>query len=219
MNSSKEINNSDADDDTNGNRIEPIAVGKIYHERQSKQLCALHALNNLFQDSGAFSKQDLDAICKELAPDARIFNPHRSVLGLGCYDVNVIISALDKKGFDVIWFDKRKDPNCLELDKIFGFILNVPSAPASGIFAMPLNYIPAQAQIWSSQKHWIALRKIGKYYYNLDSKLISPVRIENENSLLQHFKHNSTIEQVEILIVVHKSISEDQSYLKPEYRN
>lgn len=81
---------------------------KIYHERQSKQLCALHALNNLFQNSQAFKKQDLDAICKELSPDSRIFNPHRSVFGLGCYDVNVIISALAKKEFDVIWFDKRK---------------------------------------------------------------------------------------------------------------
>lgn len=81
---------------------------KIYHEKQSKQLCALHALNNLFQDARAFTKQDLDAICKELSPESRIFNPHRSALGLGCYDVNVIISALSKKGFDTIWFDKRK---------------------------------------------------------------------------------------------------------------
>lgn len=83
-------------------------VTTIYHERQSKQLCALHALNNLFQNPQAFRKHDLDAICKELAPDSRIFNPHRSTFGLGCYDVNVIISALAKRGFDVIWFDKRK---------------------------------------------------------------------------------------------------------------
>lgn len=80
----------------------------IYHERQSKQLCALHALNNLFQSPTAFSKQDLDAICKELAPDAKILNPHRSALGLGCYDVNVIIAALSKKAYDIVWFDKRK---------------------------------------------------------------------------------------------------------------
>jgi len=81
---------------------------RIYLERQSKQLCALHALNNLFQDSKAFTKQSLDDICRELAPDARIFNPHGSMFGLGCYDVNVIMSALSKKGFSVIWFDKRK---------------------------------------------------------------------------------------------------------------
>lgn len=93
--------------------LEPVPqqenpLNPIYHERQSKQLCALHALNNLFQDSQAFKKHDLDTICKELAPNSRIFNPHRSTLGLGCYDVNVIIAALSKKGFDVVWFDKRK---------------------------------------------------------------------------------------------------------------
>lgn len=81
---------------------------RIYHERQSKQLCALHTLNNLFQSSNAFTKKDLDVICNELAPQARLINPHRSFFGLGCYDVNVIIAALAKKGFDVVWFDKRK---------------------------------------------------------------------------------------------------------------
>ena len=28
----------------------------IYHEKQMKELCALHSLNNLFQDPSAFSK-------------------------------------------------------------------------------------------------------------------------------------------------------------------
>ncbi|CAA2977237.1 josephin-2 isoform X2, partial [Olea europaea subsp. europaea] len=160
----------------------------------------------------AFTKQDLDAICKELAPDARIFNPHKSMLGLGCYDVNVIIAALGKKGLEVKWFDKRKDPSCLNLNNIIGFILNVPNTPSYGMFAMPLNYIPVQAQIWSSQKHWIAIKKIGQCYYNLDSKLISPICIGDENMLLQHFRQNSLIEQVEILVVVAKSVAEDQSW-------
>ena len=34
-----------------------------YHERQVKQLCALHALNNLLQDKTAFRQKDLDDIC------------------------------------------------------------------------------------------------------------------------------------------------------------
>jgi len=37
--------------------------GGIYHEKQSRELCALHALNNLFQDRHAFTKRDLDNIC------------------------------------------------------------------------------------------------------------------------------------------------------------
>ena len=38
----------------------------IYHEKQSRQLCALHSLNNLFQQPGAFRKKDLDTICYKL---------------------------------------------------------------------------------------------------------------------------------------------------------
>jgi josephin len=35
----------------------------IYHEKQSKEMCALHALNNLFQDPNAFSRKQLDEMC------------------------------------------------------------------------------------------------------------------------------------------------------------
>ena len=37
----------------------------IYHERQQKELCAMHALNNLFQVQGAFTKKDLDELCNK----------------------------------------------------------------------------------------------------------------------------------------------------------
>lgn len=37
---------------------------RIYHEKQCKQMCALHALNNLFQSETAFTKSDLDVICQ-----------------------------------------------------------------------------------------------------------------------------------------------------------
>ncbi len=77
-----------------------------YHERQSCQLCALHVLNNLFGGK-EFDKAELDGICYRLSPDAWI-NPHKSVLGLGNYDVNVIMSALQTKGYEVKWFDKRR---------------------------------------------------------------------------------------------------------------
>ena len=41
-----------------------VGVGGIYHERQVKELCALHALNNVFQ--GLFyTKEMLDKICVE----------------------------------------------------------------------------------------------------------------------------------------------------------
>lgn len=72
-----------------------------------KELCALHALNNLFQKGDAFLKNELDTICYSLAPKVW-FNPHKSLLGLGNYDVNVVMAALQNKGYQVIWFDKRK---------------------------------------------------------------------------------------------------------------
>ena len=46
-----------------GNRVSMEPDGSIYHEKQSKELCALHALNNLFQDEKAFTKSELDNIC------------------------------------------------------------------------------------------------------------------------------------------------------------
>lgn len=37
---------------------------KIYHEKQRKQLCALHSLNNLLQDGNAFQQQELEEISR-----------------------------------------------------------------------------------------------------------------------------------------------------------
>lgn len=42
-----------------------------------------------------------------LSPD-HFINPHRSLLGLGNYDVNVLMAAVQTKSCETIWFDKRK---------------------------------------------------------------------------------------------------------------
>lgn len=39
-----------------------LAPPAIYHEKQRKELCALHALNNVFQDGTAFSRDALQEI-------------------------------------------------------------------------------------------------------------------------------------------------------------
>lgn len=98
----------------------------IYHERQTRQLCALHTLNNLFQGNvfrycnvtykkyltfikgeQSYTKEQLDQICNDLSPNVWI-NPHRSPLGLGNYDINVIMTALQMRNCEAVWFDKRK---------------------------------------------------------------------------------------------------------------
>lgn len=38
------------------------ASPQIYHEKQRRELCALHALNNVFQDSNAFTRETLQEI-------------------------------------------------------------------------------------------------------------------------------------------------------------
>lgn len=141
----------------------------------------------MFQERG-FSKQELDQICYSLSPDVWI-NPHKSLLGLGNYDINVIMAALQRRGREAVWFDKRRsvhsqiivknynckhnfywynsfclrDPKCLRLDNIEGFILNVPTEYKLGFVLLPLK-----------RRHWIALKKIHGAFYNLDSKLDSP---------------------------------------------
>ncbi|XP_025125843.1 josephin-2 isoform X2 [Bubalus bubalis] len=78
----------------------------VYHERQRLELCAVHALNNVLQQQ-LFSQEAADEICKRLAPDSRL-NPHRSLLGTGNYDVNVIMAALQGQGLAAVWWDRRR---------------------------------------------------------------------------------------------------------------
>lgn len=42
-----------------------------------------------------------------LAPQC-VVNPHRSMLGTGNYDVNVIIAALQSRDLAAVWWDKRR---------------------------------------------------------------------------------------------------------------
>ncbi|KAM3961778.1 josephin domain containing [Aphomia sociella] len=173
----------------------------IYHEKQVKELCALHALNNLFQTRGTFSKSELDTICSRLSPNVWI-NPHRSMLGLGNYDINVIMAALQKKGCEAVWFDKRKDPGCLDLSNICGFILNVPSDYKLGFVMLPLR-----------RRHWITIRQIQGNFYNLDSKLDTPQLIGRSSDLIAYLKEQLDSKEKELFVVVSKEVEEKQLWM------
>ena len=79
----------------------------IYSLLQSFGFCALHALNNLFQDESAYSRHSLDEICKALSPGS-LLNPHKSLFGIGIYDVNVVFAALQGKDYEALWYDRRR---------------------------------------------------------------------------------------------------------------
>ncbi|XP_078295554.1 josephin-2 isoform X2 [Panthera onca] len=101
----------------------------VYHERQRLELCAVHALNNVLQQQ-LFSQEAADEICKRLAPDSRL-NPHRSLLGTGNYDVNVIMAALQGLGLATVWWDRRRwDPKRFITCAEPGTWAPVPAGPA-----------------------------------------------------------------------------------------
>uniref|UniRef100_A0A6A7FNZ1 Josephin-2 n=1 Tax=Hirondellea gigas TaxID=1518452 RepID=A0A6A7FNZ1_9CRUS len=172
----------------------------IYHEKQVKELCALHSLNNLFQDPTAFTKSDLDSICERLSPDHWL-NPHKSMLGTGNYDINVIMAALEVKGCGVVWFDKRKDPATIAVDLVLGFILNIPSEYRVGPVQLPLR-----------RKHWVAVRKVRGAYYNLDSKLDAPVCLGLECDLLEWLRGELCCKDKALFIVASQEVEKTRSW-------
>lgn len=174
-----------------------------YHERQRLELCAVHALNNVLQRP-CFTRQAADDICKRLAPDARL-NPHRGLLGLGNYDVNVIMAALHSVGMAAVWWDKRRPLHRLALDRIHGFILNVPSPVSLGFLPLPFR-----------RHHWLAVRKLGLTYYNLDSKLTSPAPIGGEEELRAFLRDFLTQGPCEVFLVVPRHVEEAGAWLDPE---
>ncbi|KAF6020131.1 hypothetical protein EB796_021573 [Bugula neritina] len=185
------------------NRVETESANggvQIYHERQEKELCAIHAMNNLFQRK-AFVQKDIDKLCYQLSPST-FFNPHRSMFGTGNYDVNVIMAAMESQGHEVIWFDKRRNTDELQLENIEGFILNIPSDYKLGGL-IPLSF---------NRKHWVAIRKIVDTYYNLDSKLKSPDSLGDSRKVLHYLQTQLLEKERELLIIVKPEIHKDGSW-------
>lgn len=177
--------------------VVPCTVMEVYHERQRKMLCAVHALNNLFQEKDAYSKADLDAISYNLSPDTLV-NPHKNVLGLGNYDVNVIMAALQLRDYETVWFDKRLSLESLVLENIFGMVVNKPSS---------MNLVGLEIPF--KRPHWFAIRKVNGSYYNLDSKLTSPQLLGSEENLIAFLTEVLSLEDGQLLIIVGKSEAEN----------
>ena len=147
---------------------------------------------------GEFTKTSMDSICSNLSPDEYI-NPHKSLLGLGNYDVNCLMVALETKAMQLTWFDKRKDvtSESLELSRAFGFILNIPSDYTFGFVTLPIK-----------SRHWIAIKKMkDSKYYNLDSKIAAPKCIGSQEEFLAYLTNEMKGNDKEIFIVFPKDSS------------
>ncbi|KAH3863257.1 josephin-2-like [Dreissena polymorpha] len=175
---------------------------QLYHERQRKQLCALHILNNFFQ-APVFKQSDLDEICTRLTPQ-KFYNPHRGILGLGNYDINVITAALQSKDLCLVWFDKRKNISDIEWINVQGVILNIPSDWKLGFIKLPFGL-----------KHWILLREINNTFYNLDSRLSSPELMGTRDQVSEYIsKLIANEEKTQVLFIVKPKVEETGAWYK-----
>lgn len=150
-----------------------------------------HLTSNLLSGK-EFTKESFDQICSNLSPDQYI-NPHKSFLGLGNYDVNALMMALETKSMQLVWFDKRKDitAESLELSTAYGFILNIPSDYTIGFLTLPIK-----------SRHWICAKRMsdGKFY-KLDSKLDKPLRVGSEEDFVKHLQQEMRGNDKELFLV------------------
>lgn len=112
------------------------------------------------------------------------------------------MSCLQQKSHEAIWFDKRKDPSVINISKILGFILNIPSDYRIGFVTLPLK-----------RRHWIAIRCLNGKFWNLDSKLDLPLCLGDEMDLLGYLRSQLQSNDKELFIVVQRDIEKDQSWI------
>lgn len=132
--------------------------GGIYHEKQVGALCGLHSLNNLLQGPH-FTAQDLKEVAQDLDRREReLTNGQGLDYGNACadgfYNVQVMQVVLARAGCEMVPLkelpeEKRWQRFGPDLAREKAFILN-------------------------KHKHWFALRRIGKEWFDLNSCLSAP---------------------------------------------
>ena len=91
----------------------------------------------------------------------------------------------------------------INVDKIFGFIINLPHLVKLGWLTVPVK-----------RPHWIAVRKVDQDFVNLDSKLDEPKRIGNAEELQTFLQDQLKTETVQIFLIVTSAVSKEESWKK-----
>jgi josephin len=120
----------------------------------------------------------LDDPSKETwTPLSVLFKPHHNAM-TGNYDINVLIAALEGKGKNVVWHDRRNGATLINLDAsddtLMGVVLNVSVRKFGGI--------------WKS-RHWVTLKKIDGVWHNLDSDLLAPETFKDAEEVREFLDH------------------------------
>lgn len=158
----------------------------VYHEQQRLMRCAQHTINGLLQEP-AFDAAALTEIALNLDAGGKLSLAHRWPV-LGNYDINVLVLALQQRGYEVRWWDRRKSIEQLrssaELDTSLGLVLNERRAL--------LGFIPS--------RHWLAVRRVDGVWYDLDSRLRAPVMLTPE-ALFERLQQHMSEQGGQVLVV------------------
>ncbi|KAF6160446.1 hypothetical protein GIB67_019215 [Kingdonia uniflora] len=113
--------------------------------------------------------------------------------------INVLIAAVEGKGKEVVWHDRRNGADTIGLDDgsdvmLMGIVLNIPVKKFVGI--------------WRG-RHWVTLRRIEGVWYNLDSDLVDPYSFKDTREV-KDFIDYVIRSGGEALFVFHKNGNKDQ---------
>ena len=91
-----------------------------------------------------------------------------------------------------------RELSTLNLTNIYGLVINKFYKPKCLGLAIPIK-----------RRHWIAVRKIGERFYNLDSRLDEPECIGNDEHLIKFLKSELAVPTTQLFLVVSNSLPED----------
>jgi josephin len=179
----------------------------MYHETQRFYFCGIHALNNLL-GGPIVTKDSLDEIASRLAPTSGWWNnPHKSIFGLGNYDVNVLMIALQDQGYETQYLDTRQGENSLWETQ-----LKQKETTALGLVCNGQG-------IWG--RHWKAIKFVKgddsetstptttTSFYNLDSKLADPLKFVSRDEFVQHLTESIKADTDTTLLLISPIIASD----------
>lgn len=121
--------------------------------------------------------------------------------------MNVLAAALQDRACELVWWDKRRQPDTIVTDRVLGFILNTPSS-------LRLGWLPLPVQ----RRHWVALKELqGEEgveggFYNLDSKAREAVRIGGRGEFLEFVRSELEGKEKELFLVVSREVQEEASW-------
>lgn len=83
--------------------------------------------------------------------------------------------------------------------------MNVPSEYKFGFIVLPFR-----------RRHWIAIRKINKVYWNLDSKLNAPECIGDDAEVMTYLSNQFKSNDMELFVIVESEMEKSKRWLKDE---